>query len=77
MFQMLILGLYKATLNIDKSLDSINIRDPKSDQNVVVSPLCIVAALSLVLLGSRGETKTEIGKLFGFDDNLLLSSTEE
>lgn len=76
-FQTLILGLYEAALNIDKSLNSINVRDPKSDHNVIVSPLCIVAALSLVLLGSRGESKTEISKLFGFDNSTLLSSTEE
>lgn len=75
-FQKLILGLYEAALNIDKSLDSLNVRDPKSDHNVIVSPLCIVAALSLVLLGSHGDTKIEFSKLFGFDDDTLISSTE-
>lgn len=48
--------------------------NPLSDHNIVVSPLCIVAAMALVLLGSRGETKLEINKLFNFGEDTLLST---
>lgn len=71
---MWILGLFNAALNIDKSLDSLNMHNPLSDHNIVVSPLCIVAAMALVLLGSRGETKLEINKLFNFSGDTLLST---
>lgn len=73
----MILGLYQAALNIDKTLDSLNKYDPKSEHNIIISPICIIAALSLVLLGSHGETKIEIGKLFNFDENTLLNTTEK
>lgn len=73
----MILGLYQAALNIDKTLDSLNKYDLKSERNIIISPICIIAALSLVLLGSHGETKIEIGKLFNFDENTLLNTTEK
>lgn len=73
-FQMWILGLLNAALNIDKSLHSLNVRDPKLDQNIVVSPLCIAAAVALILLGSRGESKMEIHRLFDITGNTLLST---
>lgn len=73
-FQMWILGLLNAALNIDKSLHSLNAREPKLDQNIIVSPLCIAAATALILLGSRGESKMEIDRLFDFTVNTLLST---
>lgn len=74
---MLILGLYDATLNIDKSLYSLNTHDSKSDQNIVISPISIAAAMSLILLGARGQTKTEVGKLFNFDERTIRQTTEK
>lgn len=74
---MWVIGLLNAALNIDKSLDSINTLDPKSEHNIVVSPLCIAAAMALILLGSNGVTKTEIQKLFNFDEENPLLSTDK
>lgn len=72
MFQKIIFGLYEATLNIDKSLNSLNSHSSNNDQvNIVVSPLSIIAAMTLILLGASGETKSEVGKLFGFDANII------
>lgn len=76
-FQMLILGLYDAALNIDKSMHKLIAQDSKSDGNIIISPISIGAAMSLILLGTDGETKTEIGKLFGFDDNTLLHTIDK
>lgn len=75
-FQMWVLGLLNAALNIDKSLHSLNAHDPKLDQNIVLSPLCIAAAIALILLGSHGESKMEINRLFDFTENALLSTDE-
>jgi len=67
-FQVLVLGLFDATLNIDKSIESLQSHSSNHDHNIVISPISIAAALSLVLLGAHGETKTEVGKLFGYDE---------
>lgn len=64
----MILGLLDATLNIDRSIESLQSHSSNHDHNIVISPICIAAAMSLVLLGARGETKTEVGKLFGYDE---------
>lgn len=76
-FQMLALGLYDAMLNIDKSLNSLSTHDSKSDQNIVISPISIAAAMSLILLGAHGQTKTEVGKLFNFDERTIRQTTEK
>lgn len=71
-FQKIIFGLYEATLNIDKSLNNLNFHGSnQSPVNIVVSPLSLIAAMTLILLGAGGETKAEVGKLFGFDENIL------
>lgn len=67
-FQTLSIGLLDATLNIDRSIESLQSHSSNHDHNIVISPICIAAALSLVLLGAHGETKTEVGKLFGYDE---------
>jgi len=67
-FQILTLGLLDATLNIDRSIDILQSHNSNHDHNIVISPISIAAAMSLVLLGAHGETKTEVGKLFGFDE---------
>lgn len=72
---MLVLGLYNATLNLDRSLTSLNARDSEPDRNVVMSPASIAAAVSLILVAARGQTKTELGKLFGFDERASLSNS--
>jgi len=64
----LTLGLFDATLNIDRSIESLQTHNSNHDYNIVISPISIAAALSLVLLGANGETKTEVGKLFGYDE---------
>lgn len=76
-FQLLTLGLYDATLNIDRSLNSLSTHDSKSDQNIVISPISIAAAMSLILLAARGKTKTEVGKLFNFDEGIISQTTEK
>lgn len=35
------------------------------DENLILSPLCIYAALSMVYLGADGSTRDEIGKVLG------------
>jgi serine protease inhibitor len=76
-FQILILGLFDAALNIDRSMHSLIAQDSKSDGNIIISPISIAAAMSLILLGAGGETKTEIGKLFGYDENTLLHAIDK
>ncbi|XP_027841673.1 leukocyte elastase inhibitor-like isoform X3 [Aphis gossypii] len=66
--EVLSLGLLDATLNIDRSIDSLqSLYTSNRDTNIVISPICMAAAMSLVLLGAKGETKIEVGKLFGYD----------
>jgi len=65
------LGLLDATLNIDRSIDSLQSYTPNRDNNIVISPICMAAAMSLVLLGAKGETKIEVGKLFGYDVEMI------
>lgn len=77
LFQKLSLGLFDATLNIDRSLSILNTHDTKSDHNIIISPISIAAAISLILLGARGQTKSEIGKLFNFDESTLNQTTEK
>lgn len=74
LFQTWIQSLLNATLNIDKSMNDLNMRDPKSEHNIVVSPLCLIAAIALILLSSKNETKIEIAKLFNSDENSILLS---
>jgi len=69
--EVLSLGLFDATLNIDRSIDSLHSYGSNRDNNIVISPICMAAAMSLVLLAANGETKTEVGKLFGYDDNTI------
>lgn len=76
-FQILKLGLLNATLNIDRSIGDQLMHDPTSDHNVIISPISISAAMALILLGARGETKTEVGKLFGFDESTLISTIDK
>lgn len=46
------------------SFDLTNeLRSSESEKNIAISPLSISAALSLVLLGSREETATQIEKV--------------
>lgn len=73
----MILSLYDATLNIDKSLDNLNTLYLRPNSNIIISPLSIIAALSLILLGARGESKTELAKLFGIDEKQLIDSTDQ
>lgn len=70
-FQLLTLGLLNATLNIDRAIDRLQSNIPNHGKNIIISPLCLAAAMSIVLLGANGKTKTEAGKLFGFDENIL------
>lgn len=71
------LGLLNATLNMDRSIDKQNTCDPNSDHNVIISPISITAAMSLVLLAAKGETQVELSKLYGFDKNLFSSPVNE
>lgn len=67
LFQVLSLGLLDATLNVDRSIDSLQSHTSNHENNIVISPICMAAAMSLILLGAKGETKIEVGKLFGYD----------
>ncbi|VVC36648.1 Hypothetical protein CINCED_3A002316 [Cinara cedri] len=74
--QTAVLGLYNATLGVDRSLTNLNAVDHESDRNVIVSPASIAAAVSLMLVGAGGQTKVELGKLFGIDEHTLSNSTD-
>lgn len=58
-------------------MNSLNTHDSKTNQNIVLSPISIAAAMSLILLGARGQTKTEVGKLFNFDEKTIRQTTEK
>lgn len=71
------LGLLDATLNLEKSLDYLNTQNLRANDNIIISPLSIIGAMSLILLAARGESKIELAKLFGFSEKQLIDSTEQ
>ena len=71
------LGLFDATLNIDRSIENLQSHSPNHDHNIIISPISIAAAMSLILLAAHGETKTEIGKLFGYDEKTISHLSDE
>lgn len=57
-------------------MDQLNTHYLRPNNNIVISPISIIAAMSLILLGAYGESKSEIAKLFGFSDDILNSSDQ-
>ncbi|XP_050526222.1 leukocyte elastase inhibitor-like isoform X2 [Daktulosphaira vitifoliae] len=69
--EMLTFGLRNATINLDKAINSENIKNRKSDHNIIISPISIAAAMALILLATAGESKSEVGKFLGFDSTFV------